>query len=62
MMFDTHSSRIAIAASPAPRKIALFKNSTTTAPLPPPSAIRAYHVPVLTISGDAPISRSNSGA
>ena len=35
MMFDTQSRRIAIAASPAPRKIALFKNSSSTAKLPP---------------------------
>ena len=40
MMFDTHSSRIAIAASPAPRKMALFRNSSMIAPLPP-SAMRA---------------------
>ena len=40
MMFDTHSSRMAMAASPAPRKIALLRNSMTIAPQPP-SAMRA---------------------
>src|SRR5436305_3539654 len=35
MMFDTQSSRMAMAASPAPRKIALFRNSISTAPQPP---------------------------
>ena len=60
-MFDTHSSRIAIAASPAPRKIALLRNNMTIAPQPP-NAIRAYPEPLETISGEAPISLSSSGA
>src|SRR6266567_768669 len=32
MTFDTQSNRMAMAASPAPRKIALFRNSISTAP------------------------------
>ncbi len=59
IMFDTHSSRIATAASPAPRKMALFKNKSSTTPLPP-SAIRAYPLPVATIAGEAPINRKRS--
>ena len=35
MMFDTQSRRIAMAASPAPRKMALFRKSRSTAQLPP---------------------------
>src|ERR1700722_3972905 len=61
MMFDTQSSRIAIAASPAPRKIALFKKSSMIAP-PPPTAIRAYPDPTATTLGDAPIHSSSFGA
>ena len=33
--FATHSTRIAIAASPAPRKIALITNSSRITTLPP---------------------------
>jgi len=40
MMFETHSKRMAMAASPAPRKIALLRNNMRMAALPP-SAIRA---------------------
>jgi hypothetical protein len=40
MMFETHSKRMAMAASPAPRKMALFRNNIMMAPLPP-SAMRA---------------------
>ena len=60
-MFETQSRRIAMAASPAPRKIALFRNSRSTAALPP-RQILVYPLPVATISGDAPISRSRFGA
>ena len=35
MRFDTHSTRIAIAASPAPRNTALFTYRRTTLMLPP---------------------------
>src|SRR5882762_7548308 len=59
MMFDTHSRRMAIAASPAPRNIALLRNSSMIAPLPP-SAMRAYQPPTATICGDAPIKLSRS--
>jgi hypothetical protein len=33
--FASHSERIAIVASPAPRKIALIRNRSSTVPLPP---------------------------
>ena len=54
MMFDTHNRRMAIAASPAPRKMALLRNSRMMAPQPH-RAIRAYPEPPVTIAGDAPI-------
>ena len=38
-MFETHNRRMAMAASPAPRKMALLRNSSTTTP-DPPSAMR----------------------
>ena len=60
MMFETHSSRMAMAASPAPRKIALLRKSRTTAQLPP-SAMRAYQLPVAMMSGVAPISAKQIG-
>jgi len=40
MMLDTQSKRMAIAASPAPRKMALLRKSNMMAPLPP-RAMRA---------------------
>jgi hypothetical protein len=40
MMFETQSRRMAMAASPAPRKMALLRNSMMMAPQPP-SAMRA---------------------
>jgi hypothetical protein len=61
MMFDTQSRRMAMAASPAPRKMALFKNNSRTAKLPP-RQILAYPLPVAMISGVAPIIRSKLGA
>ena len=61
MMFDTQNRRMAMAASPAPRKMALLRNSMTMAPQPP-SAMRAYPEPVATMAGDAPISCSSFGA
>src|ERR1700692_2670493 len=61
MMFDTHSRRMAMAASPAPRKIALLRNRRRTAKLPP-RQILAYPLPVETISGVAPIRRNKFGA
>src|SRR5438132_11104512 len=35
MMFDVQSERMAIAASPAPRKMALLRNNIRMAPEPP---------------------------
>jgi hypothetical protein len=61
MMFETHSSRMAMAASPAPRKIALFKNRSSTAQLPP-RQILVYPPPTEIISADAPINRKSRGA
>ena len=55
-----HSTRIAIAASPAPRKTALMRNSSTTVTLPP-SITRVKPLPDATTSGDAPISAQQVG-
>ena len=60
-MLPSHSTRIAIAASPAPRKTALMRNSSTTVTLPP-SMTRVNCSPDWITSGDAPISRSRPGA
>ncbi len=56
-----HRTRIAIAASPAPRKMALMRNSSRTLPLAP-SITRVKLAPVRTTSSLAPISRSSEGA
>ena len=56
----SHSTRIAIAASPAPRKTALIRNSIRMTPLPP-STIAVYDECART-SGDAPISASSGRA
>ena len=58
--FANHSTRIAIAASPAPRKTALMRKSITTVPLPP-SMTRANVDPVRSTSSLAPMSASSCG-
>jgi hypothetical protein len=55
-----HSTRIAIAASPAPRNTALIRNSMTTVPLPP-SMTRENDEPVRRTPSLAPISASICG-
>jgi len=45
IQFASHSTRIAIAASPAPRKIALMRKSSRMTTLPP-SITRVYVWPV----------------
>ena len=59
--FASHSTRIAIAASPVPRKIAFTRNSKTIVALPP-YMIRAYVVPIANTLGDAPMSPNKCGA
>jgi hypothetical protein len=49
--------RIATAGSPAPRKIALFRNNRMITMFPP-NMIDAYVVPVSSVSADAPIALS----
>ncbi len=61
MALPIHSTRIAIAASPAPRNAALIRNSSTMVALPP-SITRVNVLPVAITSGVAPISDSSSGA
>ena len=54
MTLPSHSTRIAMAASPAPRNTALMRNSSTTVMLPP-SIIRVKPLPLATTRGEAPI-------
>ena len=54
--FEIQSTRMAMAASPAPRKTALFSIKSTTTQQPP-RVMRAYLVPAATTAGDAPIRR-----
>ena len=61
MALPIHSTRIATAASPAPRNAALIRNSSTIVALPP-SITRVKVLPVAMTSGDAPISASSAGA
>ena len=56
-----HSTRMAIAASPAPRKTALIRNSSMTVTFPP-SITRVNVLPDWISSGDAPIKRSSPDA
>ena len=56
MLFANQSTRIAIAASPAPRKIELMRNSRSTVPLMP-SMTRAKPEPVRITSSLAPMTR-----
>ena len=46
MLFASHSTRMAIAASPAPRNTALIRNSSRITTFPP-SMIRAYVLPIV---------------
>ena len=55
MVLANHSTRIAMAASPAPRNTALIRKSSSTVPLPP-SITRENVRPVRTTSSLAPIS------
>jgi hypothetical protein len=57
----SHRTRIAIAASPAPRKTALIRKSMTIVALPP-SITRAKPLPTAITSADAPMSASRRGA
>ena len=57
MPLASHSVRIAIAGSPAPRKAALIMNSKITVTLPP-SMTRGKRPPIAITSGDAPIAAS----
>ena len=61
MAFANHKTRIAIAASPAPRKIALIMNSKTTEALQASITV-VNPEPLATTSGAAPINESNFGA
>src|SRR4051794_22961959 len=60
MLFASHSVRIAIAASPAPRRAALIRKSNSTVTLPP-SITRVNVPPVATTPGEAPMRTSNRG-
>ena len=57
----SQSTRIAIAASPAPRKMALIKNSIRMMTLPP-SITRAYVAPIACTDALAPITPRRRGA
>ena len=59
--FAIHSTRMAIAASPAPRKAAFCRNSSRTTTLPP-SMMRVYGTPVATTFASAPMMCRMSGA
>ncbi len=61
MLFASHSTRIAIAASPAPRNTALIRNSSRITTFPP-SMIRAYVLPMVSTSGLAPMRARRRGA
>ena len=63
-MFSTlpsHSTRIAIAASPDPRNTAFSRNSRTIVTLPP-SITRVNPLPDSITAGDAPINANSVGA
>ena len=61
MILAIHRLRIAMAASPAPRKIPLMRKSKIMTTLPP-SMMRVKVVPSLTTSSEAPMIRSISAA
>ena len=61
IQFASHNVRIAIAASPAPRKIALIMKSITTVTFPA-SITRVNAEPCSTTHGEPPISWSSFGA
>ena len=60
-MLASHSTRMAVAASPAPRKTALIRNNRKMVALPA-KIMRVYPLPILTTSSVPPITRSRSGA
>ena len=59
--FESQSARIAAWASPAPRRIALFRNSRMIVAIPA-YMIRAWVVPTAIVSASAPIRASKRGA
>ena len=61
MALANHKTRIAIAASPAPRKMALIMNSITIDALHA-SITRVNPEPCSTTAGEAPIKASSFGA
>src|SRR5256885_478472 len=61
MPFASQSVRIAMVASPAPRKLALIRNSRMTVTLPP-SITRVKRAPTATTAGEPPIAASSRGA
>ena len=61
IQFASHNVRIAIAASPAPRKIALIMKSITTVTFPA-SMTRVNAAPCSITHGEPPMSASNFGA
>ena len=60
MMLANHSTRMAMAASPAPRKTALMRKRSSTVPLPP-TITRGNVDPIASTSSRAPIITSRSG-
>jgi hypothetical protein len=60
-MFANHRTRIATAASPAPRKIALMRKRRTITTLPP-SITAMNREPEATTSGEAPMRARSRGA
>ena len=61
MPFESQSARIAAWASPAPRRIALFRNNRMIVAIPA-YMIRAWVVPTATVSASAPMRPSTRGA
>ena len=59
--FASHKTRMAIAASPDPRKTALIMKSMTTVAFPA-SMTLVNPAPLATTEGEAPINESNFGA
>ena len=57
----SQSARMVMAASPAPRKLALIRNSNRTV-TSPASMSRAYPEPIAITAGEAPIAPSSVGA
>jgi len=61
MPLASQRARIAVAASPAPRKMALIRKSRQTETFAP-SRMRVKCTPCSSTHGEAPIARSRSGA